>query len=1002
MKILLFVLLIPVTLTAQRFTPNNSPVSSTSCEDRIFFKMYEFPAATEVQIYDLEASSDSGAIVIGEIRIAETNNFADALIAKYDRYGNIAWAVAVDGQWTQSLTDIQSLNDGNYVLTGAFGNNTGYRLLVLKITESGTLLWRKEYTILHPGETLGRNIIKEAPDGSFMMASQFRQGGLSFSDRLLLMKLSADGDILFSKFYTPANPVTTMQINDIVIKDGYSYVAGSNSFPAQNNLIGWVLKSSIATGDVSWSKTYDFNNGPSVFFNIFPTSNNRLCLFGTDDINAKDTNIVYLLDTAGSCLSSKYFQFNYGNPGQGLAATLGANGDIIFAKWFYRTPFNNTTLSLSRINPINGIIYSRDFPDINLGLRVLQTRVGEDNSIYVIGNKYVPDGKFLPYLARFSPDGFLGCNYVNIPATFGSGTTNSIDLPVSVMNKTYPFFGSGTMNPVVYVPVDSLCVAINRCDTVKIHGQNLICDIQQTYEFTAYRNPECNVAVNWQISPTAIQSFQQINDTTLQLRFNQSWQGYLYAKIEYPCGIFIDSMLLTVLNSPGQVNLGPDEYICPNNSRLLNAGAGYASYLWQDGSTDSTFTVTAAGLYWVEVYDTCNNTTYRDSILFTAAVPIPMDLGPNLQKCNSDTLTITAPPGFINYIWSPNYNISSVSGQIVNVYPAVDTVYSLAAESSPGCFSYDSIKVYALYSPPINLGEDVSFCSGDSLVLNAGPGFNSYTWNTGSNSPQITVKNTGLYYVSAMAANGCMSYDTLRVISVFSNPIVNLGPDATICENETKRLEAGGGFIRYNWSNGSSGTSLNVNTTGTYWVIVTDQNNCNGSDSITVTAVLPSPKQFLPPDTLLCNYSSIILRPVTAFTNYLWSTGSISSSIAISSPGNYWLQVQAANGCFGKDTIVVLPKQCLEGFYIPNAFTPNNDGKNDIIRPLLFGNVVKYEFQIYNRWGEIVFKTNDTQKGWNGATSGTAKDTHVYIWYCTYQFEGQVEQRKKGTFVLIR
>ena len=101
-------------------------------------------------------------------------------------------------------------------------------------------------------------------------------------------------------------------------------------------------------------------------------------------------------------------------------------------------------------------------------------------------------------------------------------------------------------------------------------------------------------------------------------------------------------------------------------------------------------------------------------------------------------------------------------------------------------------------------------------------------------------------------------------------------------------------------------------------------------------------------------------------------------------------------------TVVIDPQKCPKGFYMPTGFTPNKDGKNDTIKPLLFGNVVQYKFSIFNRWGQRVFETNNSQKGWDGKVSGTDTDTNVFAWMCTFQFEGQPVENRKGTLVLIR
>ncbi|HMK24840.1 MAG TPA: T9SS type B sorting domain-containing protein [Chitinophagaceae bacterium] len=91
-----------------------------------------------------------------------------------------------------------------------------------------------------------------------------------------------------------------------------------------------------------------------------------------------------------------------------------------------------------------------------------------------------------------------------------------------------------------------------------------------------------------------------------------------------------------------------------------------------------------------------------------------------------------------------------------------------------------------------------------------------------------------------------------------------------------------------------------------------------------------------------------------------------------------------------------------KGLYVPTAFTPNADGKNDNFKPSIFGNVLQYQFAVYSRWGEIVFSTNKIDEGWNGSFNGHRQDANIFVWYCIYQLEGEDVKRKKGTVALIR
>jgi len=126
----------------------------------------------------------------------------------------------------------------------------------------------------------------------------------------------------------------------------------------------------------------------------------------------------------------------------------------------------------------------------------------------------------------------------------------------------------------------------------------------------------------------------------------------------------------------------------------------------------------------------------------------------------------------------------------------------------------------------------------------------------------------------------------------------------------------------------------------------------------------PAPALNLGVDTILCTGSTRQLLAGTGFVSYLWNDGSTEPSVIIDHPGLYNVQIVDKNGCTAKDRIFLTGKQCLEGFHVPNVFTPNNDRRNDVFRPLIYGNVVEYKFAIFNRWGQQVFESTKPSAGW--------------------------------------
>jgi gliding motility-associated-like protein len=165
---------------------------------------------------------------------------------------------------------------------------------------------------------------------------------------------------------------------------------------------------------------------------------------------------------------------------------------------------------------------------------------------------------------------------------------------------------------------------------------------------------------------------------------------------------------------------------------------------------------------------------------------------------------------------------------------------------------------------------------------------------------------------------------------------------------------------------------------------------------------LTSPKSFLTNDTALCSYQKIELKTNRKFVSYLWSNNLITESITVKQPGLYWLEVTDLFQCTGRDSVVIFPKTCIEGVFIPNAFTPNNDGRNDQFMPIMNADVKQYRFMVYDRWGRIVFETTTLNKGWDGTQKNMPYNTGVFMWQCIYQLEGEEPTSKRGTVLLLR
>jgi gliding motility-associated-like protein len=300
----------------------------------------------------------------------------------------------------------------------------------------------------------------------------------------------------------------------------------------------------------------------------------------------------------------------------------------------------------------------------------------------------------------------------------------------------------------------------------------------------------------------------------------------------------------------------------------------------------------------------------------------------------------------------------------------------------------------------VSLNEPASvYLDGNGSVYISDAGDNRILQYSFTIDRSYIAKTGGIY--TAVVNTGC------GLITSNADTIANDGPpplaaDTALCPGGSLELEPGSGYQSYLWQDGSTDPVYTVTAPGTYMVTVTGV--CGGpySDTVIVTMDNP-PGGFLPVDTSFCSYETLTLKPNVGFSKYLWSDGSTGPTLAVSQPGLYWLQGTDKKGCVVTDSVSAGIEACpAEGVYVPNAFTPNGDGRNDVFRPLVFGTVTNYLFAVYNRYGQLVFSSREPGAGWDGRVGGVLADPNVFVWYCSFEMAGKKTQVEKGTVLLVR
>jgi len=183
-----------------------------------------------------------------------------------------------------------------------------------------------------------------------------------------------------------------------------------------------------------------------------------------------------------------------------------------------------------------------------------------------------------------------------------------------------------------------------------------------------------------------------------------------------------------------------------------------------------------------------------------------------------------------------------------------------------------------------------------------------------------------------------------------------------------------------------------VETGGESWIFV---------DNFSVICPLVS----LGADTTCCNIENIILQVNKNFDYYIWNDQSAESSLTIQEPGTYWVEAKSG-GCTVRDTIQILenPLLCFCKLYLPNSFSPNDDGTNDVWQPLTHCEIGDYELIIFDRWGSVVFQTTDPEVVWDGKRNQKEQAPGMYIFKINYTFKSNndVFNQSQGLIYLVR
>jgi len=474
-------------------------------------------------------------------------------------------------------------------------------------------------------------------------------------------------------------------------------------------------------------------------------------------------------------------------------------------------------------------------------------------------------------------------------------------------------------------------------------------------------------------------------DGSTGANYNVSGSGLVFVAITNSCGSSFDTIQVDALPDIPLLNLGQDQSLCPGEIISVSPGIANVQYLWQDGATGNAYQSTQEETIILTISNDCGVST--DTLEVTESTQGPqLDLGLDIQVCSGESVTIQSGIAGVTYLWqdgSTNPDFTTTQSG----------VFSLEVNNNCGSAT-DTIVVDISGVPPTPvLPADTTLCEGMALLLTSTADAETIIeWQNGSSANTFTVTSAGAYTLAE--SNRCGdAADTLTVAYLDAPDPFTLGPDTTLCPGETLTLFAPSNSYTILWQDGSDQVSIVANQAETYSLQLS--NDCGMvMDELVLNYDTRVPQLNLAPTASWCPGDIVTLDATQPFTaTYIWSTGATTPSIQILTPGLYTIDVATPCNVVSMDVDVYPGTDCVEPdvhneIYIPNVFSPNDDGINDVFA-LSFGSdlqVTAMSGSIFDRWCNLVFSSEENPFQWDGhfAEELLLPGVYVYLIKCTY------------------
>ena len=805
MKILtciLFIFILHLNLFSQLVT--------NSCLDSSERIRYNFPLNQLLRNFGPDGR---GAFLFGggQTNAVVTEAALNCVFGKMNHEGKLLWAKIVHKVPDADIGEITGFDCSANAIYWIGNNETNKKFFIIKTDLSGNIINSFSYIINYAtdNDRFWLKKIKYVSDNEIYLIAEGNGGGGPNSHSNLIIKIKSDGSVDWSKAFVTGDGYAADygRCDDIFTYNNEVYIFGgfNKSDGIRTEIYGFFsMKLNPLNGNLITMRSSsipsihtDYSYGGYLLntFKVVNTSNGLqlfACITGgpiSTSIDNRNKIIKITLDSTYTI--SKGIEIQPATP-------------FSFAR-AYRIDINKNNETCVLFNEGTEYYYSLfNSKDSLAGEKKIIQTLREPFGFYADGLCYDSAGTIYDF-AQYHDQPYyfnryelfkLKKNWQNSTADCMGEDTRFVTVK-NISFRPYNFSWNAIVTDAVQREVlnmaasdfivreETLCKEISVCDTIKIMGNTKFCLNNPIATFTVYKNPQCLRKTQWLLDTGSIKIINQPDNNTITVKFIKPYRGYIKASFE-EC-VLQDSLYIEVNNLKQNLFLGNDTILCPNKTIILNAGAGFKTYNWQDGSTNQTFTVSKSGTYYVTAMDSCDN-AFRDTIVIK-----PMDISFALNYpapiCRYDTAKLFLTPQLKNYSWAPA-NYGTLSANTLQLFPETTTLFTVSAE----------------------------------------------------------------------------------------------------------------------------------------------------------------------------RYMNCILT----------------------------------------DTVLIQVEKCPVYLDFPNAFTPNNDGKNDGFKPVVKGTVVEYYFAIYNRYGQKIFTSNTPNTAWDGTISGAPQNPGVFAWQCRYKMKNEPVKFVKGTVILIR